>query len=426
MRVLSRNIAKDGSGSLKLLPQEADDIWHLYNLIAIHDSITANSTRKVSTMSSTGSTNSTKMRITLTIRVDSCDFDVQTNTIRVKGVNMVENEYVKMGASHTIDLSINEAFTLTKEDWDTEYLNRVDECCNVAKKADVAVLIMQSGLANLCLLTSQLTVTKAKIEFNIPKKRANALSNHDNASVKFFNICLEAILKHVDFSVIKCLIIASPGFLKEEFSSYMWSEASRLGLRPLLDNKSKIVLAHSSNGHKHAIAEVLKDPELSNKLSDTKSVSEIRVLEQFHSLLMTDPDRAYYGIDHVRYAVSERAVQTLLITDELFRAEDIATRRAFLALCDECRAQGADVHVYSTQHVSGEQLAQLSGIAAILRFPIGEQQMEEHQAELNQQRQQLQSNNQTYQPEIDVHSDEEDVREKVENMNVKQSQNLFE
>ena len=36
---------------------------------------------------------------------------------------------------------------------------------------------------------------------------------------------------------------------------------------------------------------------------------------------------------------------------------------------DAVRALGASVHVFSSMHVSGEQLANFSGVAAVLRFP---------------------------------------------------------
>ena len=45
-------------------------------------------------------------------------------------------------------------------------------------------------------------------------------------------------------------------------------------------------------------------------------------------------------------------------------------RRAYAALVDSVREGGGAAHVFSGAHVSGEQLDQLSGIAAVLRFPL--------------------------------------------------------
>ena len=128
-------------------------MWHVYNLISHGDSIRASTFRKITTEGSTGSRQSTKIRLTLTLVVEDIDFDTQACRLRVKGRNIEENEHVKMGAYHTIDVEANRKFTLTKEDWDTVSLERVEEATDPSKTADVAAVVMQEGLAYLVLIT---------------------------------------------------------------------------------------------------------------------------------------------------------------------------------------------------------------------------------------------------------------------------------
>jgi protein pelota len=52
--------------------------------------------RKVQVESSTGSSSSSKVRTTLTVQVESIDFDTQACALRVKGRNVEENDYVKV------------------------------------------------------------------------------------------------------------------------------------------------------------------------------------------------------------------------------------------------------------------------------------------------------------------------------------------
>ena len=75
-----------------------------------------------------------------------------------------------MGAYHTIDVEPQRKFTLTKPDgWDSVALDRVDEACDAARTADLAAIVMQEGLANICLVTSSMTVQKQKvIEYLVP------------------------------------------------------------------------------------------------------------------------------------------------------------------------------------------------------------------------------------------------------------------
>ena len=60
-------------------------------------------------------------------------------------------------------------FELTKPLWDTVSLERVDVATDVTRKADLAAVVMQEGLANVCLVTASMTLVRKKIEVNIPR-----------------------------------------------------------------------------------------------------------------------------------------------------------------------------------------------------------------------------------------------------------------
>ena len=77
--------------------------------------------------------------------------------------------------------------------------------------------------------------------------------------------------------------------------------------------------------------------------------------------------RACYGEKHVLKAIESQAVEILLISDRLFRAKEVFERKKFVAMVDSVKEFGGDVKVFSSMHVSGEQLDQLTGVCAILR-----------------------------------------------------------
>lgn len=66
-------------------------------------------------------------------------------------------------------------------------------------------------------------------------------------------------------------------------------------------------------------AEVLTDPSVIAKMADTKASSEVRALESFYTMLQTEPAKAFYGTKHVERANEAQAIETLLISDNLFR-----------------------------------------------------------------------------------------------------------
>jgi len=55
------------------------------------------------------------------------------------------------------------------------------------------------------------------------------------------------------FSVVKCILVASPGFVKDQFISYLFKEAVRQDCKILLENRSKFMMVHSSSGHKYSL-----------------------------------------------------------------------------------------------------------------------------------------------------------------------------
>lgn len=172
--------------------------------------------------------------------------------------------------------------------------------------------------------------------------------------------------------MVKCILVASPGFVKDQFITYLFKEAVRQDNKILLENRPKFMLVHSSSGHKYSLKEILSDPTVTSRLSDTKAAGEVKALEDFYKMLQHEPDRAFYGLAHVEKAADALAIDTLLISDKLFRHQEIATRSRYVRLVDNVRDNGGNVRIFSSLHVSGEQLTQLSGVAAVLRFPIAD------------------------------------------------------
>lgn len=373
MRQLARSIEqKTGDGYVRLEAVDSEDMWHVYNLLTAGDVLRASTIRKVQQESATGSTTAERVRVTLSVVIESVEFDASVVNIRVRGRVVEENKHVRVGAFHTVDLEPMRAFTLTKKDWDSMHLQRLDLALDPMTDADVGAIVMQEGLAHILVITRSLTVTRTRIDVAIPRKGKNAIYNRQSALKVFFEAVLRAAVEHLDWDALKVILIASPGYVKDEFFKFAVLEASRRDLRCVVDNNNKVVMAHSSSGHKHVLDEVLSRPEVQARLSNTKAVGEMQLLKEFHEMMKKDERRAVYGMSHVKFACGMRAIEKMLMSDKLFRAADVVERSNFVQLVEEAKEVGATVHIFSTQHVSGEQLQMMSGIAAILRFPLAE------------------------------------------------------
>ncbi|XP_071691101.1 protein PELOTA 1-like [Rutidosis leptorrhynchoides] len=370
MKIVKRDFVPNGSGSVKMTPDESDDLWVAYNLILPGDSVKAVTVRKVLREAASGSREAERVKLELEIKVVNVEYDKEGSVLRIHGKNTKENEHVKVGQFHTLEIELHRPFVLSKELWDSQSIDALKEASDPSASADLAVVLMQEGLAHILLVGKSLTITRSRIEASIPRKHGPSVAGYDKAFSKFYDNVLQAFLNHIDFKVVRCAVIASPGFTKDQFHRHLMLESQRRELRNIIENKSRIVLVHSTSGYKHSLREVLDAPNVMNIIGDTKAALEVRALKDFFAMLSNDPHRACYGPKHVEVAHERMAVQTLLITDELFRSSDVATRQRYVDLVKTVKDSGGTAQVFSSMHVSGEELAQLTGIAAILRFPL--------------------------------------------------------
>ncbi|CAH2077758.1 unnamed protein product, partial [Thlaspi arvense] len=326
MKIVGRPPVRNGPGSVKMVAEDSDDLWYAYNLIATGDTVMAVTFRKVQREIPGGGRDSERVKLKLEVQVEEVDYDKD--------------------AVHMCDF---------QDLWDSLAIDTLKQASDPAASADLAVVLMQEGLGQIFLVGRSGQVPLL-VKFIALKK--------------FFENVLQAFVKHVDFSVVRCAVIASPGFTKDQFHRHLLLEAERRQLRPIIENKSRIILVHTNSGYRHSLGEVLNAPNVMNMIKDTKAAKEVKALNDFHTMLTNDPSRACYGPKHVEVAHERMAVQTLLITDELFRNSDVKTRKKYVNLVESVKDSGGEAFIFSSMHVSGEQLAQLTGIAALLRFPL--------------------------------------------------------
>ena len=93
-------------------------------------------------------------------------------------------------------------------------------------------------------------------------------------------------------------------------------------------------------------------------------------------MLATDPDRACYGTNHVLRASEQLAISDLLVSDQIYRTPNIQLRKQYINLMESVKTNGGKVFKFSSMHTSGSQLNLYTGIAAVLRFPIPDDEVE--------------------------------------------------
>ena len=192
--------------------------------------------------------------------------------------------------------------------------------------ADVCVLLITEGLANLALVGGSMTVFKAKVEKAMPRKSGAAAMGYGKALGTFHKNVMAALESKVNFEKVreilfisefifisdimgnvtddvfccfvciqvKCVVVAGPGFAKDSFMKYVDLEAARQDKRLIIENRSKFLECHASTAFKGALREVLESPEVRYifYVHRTGDQSDDVV---FYSLTGFEKDRGYEG-----------------------------------------------------------------------------------------------------------------------------------
>lgn len=143
-------------------------------------------------------------------------------------------------------------------------------------------------------------------------------------------------------------------------------------------------MVHSASGYLNSLSEVLQSPTVKTILADTRYARETKLMDDFLEELRKDSNKATYGPREVESAMEQGAIGrgggVLLISNRLFRSHDVAERKRWVALVDRVRdVEGGEVRVLSSDHESGKRLDGLGGIAALLTFPIADEDFSEEE-----------------------------------------------
>lgn len=373
MKLVSQHFEKDSSGSITLVPEDKEDLFTLYNLIHKQDEVTLKTMRNIKKSDSVKGGSKAKVEkklLRLTLSVESVEFDPSDENLRIRGKVTNDVEDVPVGTYHTAELTFKYPFTLIKDNWDDIDLDLINKSCSVEEKAEVGAVVLQEGVAHICLITENMTVLRQKVEKSIARKKRGDSSSHDKSLDKFYETVSETLLRDLPVLKLKAIILASPGFTAKGLFDKIFQIATLKNDKEILQSKSKFLVTHSSTGFLQGLDEVLKNPEVQNQLSNTKFAKDVLLLDDFFKTLNADDGKAWYGPAEVEKAVNMGAVKNLLLTDSLFRSDDLGVRKHYIELSEIVKNSGGEVTIFSSLHESGIQLDQITGVAVILNYPV--------------------------------------------------------
>ena len=356
MKIIGRNLRQ---GFVKVVPSSDDDLWHLYNIIYKGDDVYAYSSRAVKTDQEYSRPKSAeRVSAFMGVAVESVAWDKFLGKLRVHGTIIHAPEIMPTGAHHTLNIALNQPLTIVKKQWPKHLLDRLFH----ASKSEKPMLIMSIDDEGFAIAETKQYGVDVKVEKRVKLPGKHEADQRVAATKDYFKLAV-ASLRQLWSPHHSPIVIIGVGFVKGDFAAFLVDEAKDMA-KSIADVKSV------NNGGVSGIYEALRSGVLLKAAKQLRIVDETEVIEEVMKQLGKGEGTITYGLEAVENAVTMGAVKKLVIADTVLREADEEQRLHLEKLMREAEQRRGSIIVISTEHEAGEKLIALTGIAALLRFPI--------------------------------------------------------
>lgn len=347
MKIISKDLKH---GEIKLVPENLDDIWHLYNIIEEKDLVRAFTFRSSEEKDDKKrSKKAEKKRMLLGIRVSEVKFHEFADRLRIHGI--IEEGPQDLGSFHTLNIDADgmEPITIVKEEWKDHQLARIEEAVRLRDQPVVLFVSIDEDCATLAILRQSGVQWIADIYSNRSGKMYVSKDEQNN----YFDEVISLVKNNKTED--SPLAIVGPGFTKDNFIKY--------GKEKYPEIFEKAIVYATGHAGMNGIQEAIKTGLIKGMIIESRVVLETENVEKLLEEIKKD-GLATYGLDEVKKALVSGAVERLLIIDKMVRTKE---GEELLKIAKETSSKFT---IINTNHEAGKKLEGLGGVAAILRFKI--------------------------------------------------------
>ncbi len=351
MKVVEEELDK---GSLELLPESLDDLWHLYHVIREGDLVFALEKRRVKDerAETIRRDKGERRPVYIGVRVKDVAFDRYSNRLRIKGI--IEHG-PESGSHHTINVTPGKRIKVVKEEgWSDKDLERIEEA--EASRPPVLLVSVDAGEGVLGLIRDYGLDVVGRVKHNVPGKSGG---DRRAEMMEFFHRLADEIERVVEEHDVEHVVVGGPGFVKSDFASFLREER---GLNAVVED--------TGSSGEAGLIEMIKRGAVERAVEEARIAEEVKYLEEVFKRIGKGEDTVTYGKEECLRAAEIGAVEVLLVADELFRRAMVKGDEELLKAVEYAERTGADVLIVSTEHEWGERLKELGGVAALLRFAL--------------------------------------------------------
>ncbi|MCP1661942.1 MAG: mRNA surveillance protein pelota [Methanocalculus sp. MSAO_Arc1] len=333
---------KRNNGEIKLLPESIDDLWHLSHMIEPGNLVFATTLRSVEQSTDRIRPDKAEKRpVRIGLLVEKVEFVPDATRLRISGII---REGPDQGFHHSLNVETGYDISIIRR-WRRTDLDRIDRAVKSSLYDVIHIVALEEGEAEIC------RIRQYGPERVTTMTRGSGKTRGENSRQTLF-LDLMQFLSQVTGPVV----IAGPGFIKEEFGSYVKAQSPDLFKR--------MAIVETRRSGYGAIQQAIGDGVLDRVALDLQLAQEVRAADEVFKRIARD-DPVAYGIGEVSRAVSFGAAEELIVADTSIRNPDVS------AVMEEAEQMNVQMLILSTEFEPGKRIEGLGGIAALLRYAIG-------------------------------------------------------
>ncbi|MDH5807158.1 MAG: mRNA surveillance protein pelota [Candidatus Methanomethylicaceae archaeon] len=353
MRIIEKDLKNK---SIEIEIEDIEDLWHLYNLIDIGDKVCGYTMREIRILKKDGSEERCgKHRVYMCIEVEDLQFQRFTENLRIRGkiISCPEEVHAK-GQYHTFSIKVGDCIKIIKKLWLSFHEERLS-LAEKKEKQNALIVTIDEEEAEIFLIRGDAISHLISINSNLPGKY---LENNRSSERRNFLLSITKEIIRIAEREKAHIIIGGPGFTKNDLFSILKEK----NVNAILEDASSIGFS--------GVREIIKRGALSKIFKNSLIVRDLKLIDELLFRLAKKPSMVAYGLNEVKKVAEQGAVDSLLISEKIFKTASFEERILLEEICKNVEKYGGKVYFISLDNEKGIQLFNLGGIAALLRFSV--------------------------------------------------------
>ncbi len=342
----------------KLRIDSEDDLWVLARFAISGRSLAMLGERRDTTTAESGdrAKAAERKKMWIQLRILTTEYKTYSNILRVHGT--IEQAPVDIGSHHTHLVEVGDELEIHSSRGFPEYDRLLlTDTMATDKKSNVSIIVVENDEIILFEVTRRGLREGATWTMRGGGKRGDVRTS-ETVAKSFQQQVAKEILAATSTQLP--MILCGPGHARERLRNVILSQ----------DPQRTIRLVSTSMAGRSGANEIIRDGLADELLSEHAISKEIKLLEEVW-LRLSKNGAVAYGENELSRAMNEGAIETLLVSaDKIRDPEAMIEGTPVSKWIDAVSDIGAELVQCSSDHDSGEQLNNMGGIIALLRYKL--------------------------------------------------------